>query len=379
MTQPVRVLQVLGGMNRGGAETWLMHLLRNMDRTKVHIDFLVHTTTECAYDAEIKNLGSRILACPWPQRPIRYGQKLRRLLHAHGPYDAVHSHVHHFSGWVLRVARQAGVPLRIAHSHNDTREQDHQARWIRRMYLRAMERWIGKHATLRLAVSRESGVCLFGTSPPNPPWQVLYCGIDLRPFDAPVDASDVRRELGLPDNAVVGAHVGRFMEQKNHAFLMRIAAEVVRREPRFHLLLVGEGPLRASVEQQVESLGLRNHVHFLGTRSDVPRLLRVVDVFVLPSLHEGLPLVGMEVQAAGVPFVFTDTVTSEVDVIPELLRRVPLRESPVYWAEAVVSAAKDRNVGCASECLSRVRRSPFNIESGVRELESIYVESRGKS
>ena len=118
---PIRVLHVVGAMNRGGVETWLMHLVRRYQGTRVRTDILVHTDEPAAYDAELLEHGCRILRCPLVRRPIRYGHAVKRLLREHGPYDVVHSHVHHFSGYVLRLARKAGVPVRIAHSHNDTR------------------------------------------------------------------------------------------------------------------------------------------------------------------------------------------------------------------------------------------------------------------
>src|SRR6188474_985657 len=116
----MRVLHVLGGMDRGGVETWLMHVLREWDRGRGQMDFLVHTTRQCAYDEEVRALGARIIPCLTPRRPWSYSKRLRRILRDFGPYDVVHSHVHHFSGMVLRAARTSGVPVRIAHSHNDT-------------------------------------------------------------------------------------------------------------------------------------------------------------------------------------------------------------------------------------------------------------------
>ncbi len=362
-----RVLHVVGGMSRGGIETWLMHLLRSMDRERVQMDFLVHTNEPCAYDAEVRMLGSQIVPCPWPHRPLRYANELRKILDKNGPYDVVHSHVHHFTGWILRVAQQAGVPMRIAHSHNDTRGQDRQAGWTRHLYLRAMEFWLRRHATVRVAASQEAGVCLFGSSP----WRVLYCGIDLAPFRTPVDPHEIRGELGLPSNAFVVGHVGRFMEQKNHGFLIRIAAELAKREPNLHVLLVGDGPLRESAQKQVADAGLSNCVHFLGLRPDVPRVMGALDVFLLPSLFEGLPLVGMEVQAAGIPLVLTDTITREVEIIPELVRRCALEQSPAAWADAVLAMRGTRCPG--SQALARAEQSPFNIQRGVQELEHLYV------
>ena len=241
-TRPIRILHVVGGMNRGGLETWLMHVLRNIDREQYRMDFLVHGNTPLPYDAEIREMGSRIIPCPHPSRPWRYDRHFTRAVRAFGPYDIVHSHVHHFSGMVLRLARREGVLIRIAHSHNDTSPVDRRAGLPRRLYLRLMERWIARHATLGLACSPEAAVSLFGPRwGQDPTRRILYYGIDLTPFTIPADRAAVRRELGLPERSFVVGHVGRFFPQKNHEFLLEIGAELAQVEPDVRLLLVGDG------------------------------------------------------------------------------------------------------------------------------------------
>jgi glycosyltransferase involved in cell wall biosynthesis len=372
--KPIRVLQVVGGMSRGGVETWMLHVVRNLDRSRARIDFLVHTAETCAYDEELKRLGCGLIPCPHPDRPLRYGRNFRRVLREHGPYDVVHSHVHHYSGLIARLARKEGVPVRIAHSHTDTRRTDRQARWPRRLYLGLMRHWIERHATHRLAASREAGVALFGPESSRTPWQVLYCGVDLAPFETRTARGVVLAELGLAADALVLGHVGNFVEQKNHGLLVRIAAEVFAREPRAHLLLVGGGPGRAAIEKQVHEAGLSERVTFLGSRPDVPRLLEAMDVFVFPSLHEGLPLVGVEAQGAGLPLVMSETITPEVVIVPELVRRLSLEQPVETWAEQVLAAAAGPRPP-REQSLEMVRNSPCDIRQGVRQLERFYVES----
>src|SRR5208337_3468794 len=132
---PIRILQVVGGMERAGVETWLMHVLRQIDRDRFRMDFLVHTDHPCAYDEEIHSLGSKIIPCLRPSRPWTYARNFTRILREHGPYDVVHSHVHHFSGYVVRLAHRAGIPLRISHSHNDTTNLEARSGMIRHAYL----------------------------------------------------------------------------------------------------------------------------------------------------------------------------------------------------------------------------------------------------
>jgi glycosyltransferase involved in cell wall biosynthesis len=373
-SEPIRVLHVVGAMNRGGVETWIMHLVRRFQETRVRTDILVHTEEPAAYDAELVERGCRILRCPQVRRPVHYGRALRWLLREHGPYGVVHSHVHHFSGYVLRLARKECVPVRIAHSHNDTRVHDGEARGLRRGYLGLMRRWIARHATGGLAASREAGVALFG-DPARLPWQVLYCSVDFAPFAEPVDRPAILAECGVPADSILMCHVGRFAEQKNHAFLLRIAADVFAREPRTHLVLIGEGPLRPAIEANARAIGIASRVHFLGPRPDVPRLLGAADVFLLPSLFEGLPLVALETQGAGIPVILTDTITREVDIVPGLVERRSLTESAATWGTAILAAIGRDDRPNRARALELAQQSPFDIRTGADQLERFYADA----
>lgn len=378
MSAPVRILHVVGALNRGGVETWLMHVLRHIDRDRFRFDFLTHTTQPAAYDDEARALGARIIPCLHPSQPLQYGRRFKQILRQHGPYDVLHSHVHHFSGYPLRLAAQAGVPMRIAHSHNDTVAAESAASPARRAYLALMEYWVRRHATTELACSELAAAALFGpTWEQNQRLRLLYYGIDLAPFRAPVDPAACRAELGLPPDARVIGHVGRFVPQKNHTFLIEIAAETVRREQRARFLLVGDGPLRPDIERRAQVAGLGDHVVFAGLRPDVPRLLRgSMDVFLMPSLHEGLPVAGLEAQAAGLPLVLADTITTELDVLPELTRRLSLNAAESVWADAVLTMLAQRPSITPAEALAQIEASPFSIEQSVRELEAVYNVQR---
>ena len=372
--RPIRIMHVVGGMNRGGAETWLMHVLRNIDRDEFKMDFVVHTDQPSAFDDEIRHLGSKVIRCMNHSNPVAYARHFNRILRRHGPYDVVHSHVQNFSGYALWLARRAGVPVRIVHSHLDTSDVDDAASRVRRLYVSATKWMVKRNATLGLAVSDKAAKALFGEDwEADARWQILYCGIDLAPFADPVDATAVRAELGIPADAFVIGHVGRFMEQKNHTFLIDIAAEVARSESNMRLLLVGDGPLRPSIEQKVVEAGLSDKVIFAGTRPDVSRLmLGAMDVFVMPSLYEGLPLVGMEVQSAGLPLVVSDTVTEELDVVKPLVRRSSLSKHASVWADEVLASRNTENIISQTQALMGMERSGFNITSSIKRLEMVY-------
>ena len=212
-SEQVRVLQVVGAMNRAGVETWLMHILRNIDRSIFKMDFLVHSPEASAYDSEIHELGARTLYCAAPHSPIAYARAFCSLQHQYGPYDVVHSHLHAFSGFVMRLAYMARIPKRITHSHLDSSREDKQAGFGRKLYLTLCRRWIEKYATTHLAVSDIAAVSLFGIN-----WrqrtQLVPCGIDVASFESPIDGASVRAELGFrPDDFVLG-HVGRSRSRK---------------------------------------------------------------------------------------------------------------------------------------------------------------------
>jgi glycosyltransferase involved in cell wall biosynthesis len=334
---------------------------------------LVHVDQPCAYDDEIHNLGSRIIRCLYPSQPGQYAHRFRQILRSYQP-DVVHSHVGYFSGYILRLAHQENIPVRIAHSHNDFSMEEKQASWQRRIYITLMQQWIKHYATLGLGCSGKAIASLLGTWKLDPRWQLLYCGIDLTPFQDQVNSTQRRQELGIPQNAFVIGHVGRFTEQKNHTFLVEIVSEVAKREPRTHLLLVGEGELQSSIEQKVTHLGLTNRVTFAGSRSDIPKLMQgVMDVFLLPSLHEGLPLVLLEAQAAGLHSIISNIITSEVDQSKLLIHRLPLSQHLSVWADAIL-AEKPVSTITSLKTIEQIKASPFNIQNSIKELEKLYLE-----
>ena len=370
-----RILHVIHGLEfDGGIEVWLLHLLRHIDRRSYPTDVLVLNTPGGALEGDFRSLGCRIFYCP-ERNPWSVRRHLARILADHGPYDIVHSHVHHFGGMVLRIAARQGAPIRIVHSRNDTRRAERDAGPLRRVYTRLMRRWIERYATCRVAISVSAAEDLFGLG-----WRdsctIVHSGRDFSSFGRSGQGGQVRQSLGIPQDALVLGHVGKFHRRKNHAMVIDVAAEVVRREPRTRVLLVGHGREQGPTHERARAAGIADRVVFAGARNDVPQLMEhAMDVLVFPSHHEGLGLAVVEAQAAGLPCVIADHLPGEIDVVPRLIRRLPLSAAPAGWASAVLSAASERRID-AAEALAAILATDFNIERSVGKIAQIYDQER---
>jgi glycosyltransferase involved in cell wall biosynthesis len=371
MPKQVRVLQVVSRMQRGGIETWLMHVLRTIDRERFRLDFLVNTTEPCDYDAEVRALGARILPCAPPRHAVAHVRDLWRILRQEGGYDVVHAHGSAAVGVTLRLAAAAGVPVRIAHSHNAPTNERRRARSY--LYRVATGAWMRRYMTHGLGVSAMANDYLFG-----PGWrgdrrcQLLELGVDWAPFREPLDAAALRRELNLPAEALVVGHVGRFDAQKNHEFFLKVAAKLVEREARACFLLVGDGQLRPAIEAMAEALGLRERVVFTGSRADVQRALQAMDVFLFPSHYEGLALSFLEAQAVGLPCVISSAIPPEPRLVEPLVRALSLEQPPEVWAETVLEAAGAARSEQHERAWRIVADSRYSIESSLEKLLPIY-------
>jgi glycosyltransferase involved in cell wall biosynthesis len=357
-------------LDRGGVETWLVQVLRHIDREKYQMDFLVHTTDPGAYDDEVKTLGAKIIPCLRPSSPALYAKNFFRILKEYGPYDVVHSHVHHYSGYVLMLAAFAGIKARVAHSHNDTRSLECSQGLKRRAYLVAMRTVIRTFAARGLAVSSEAADDLFsGDWRSSDKCQLQHLGIDLSRFDIDVDRSQLRKGLGIPDDTFVVGHVGRFVLQKNQAFIVEIAKELTKLEPKAIFFLVGDGPLRQEIELKVANHSLQKQFVFAGLRPDVPVLMKgIMDAFLFPSLYEGLPVTLLEVQAAGLPCLISNSISKESDIIADLVTREFLSASASRWAERLLELR-----GKAKRLNSFSIPSERSILASVEQLTSTYI------
>jgi glycosyltransferase involved in cell wall biosynthesis len=332
--EPIRIIQVVTIMNRGGLETMLMNYYRQIDRSKVQFDFMVHREETGHYDDEILSLGGRIYKMP-PIRPGNY-QKYFSLLDKFfqdNKYKVVHSHINENSSFVLRAAKKAGVKVRIAHSHLSDLGIDLKLPF--RLYARY---YMKNNPTTYFACSKKAGQWLFGNNIFNEnKITVLNNAVNVKEFKFnPEIRKLVRKELNIgPEQLVIG-HIGRFNKQKNHHYLIDIFHSVYKQNPNAILLLVGDGNMRREIEDKVSNLDISTNVRFLGIRGDISRLMQGMDLFLFPSLFEGLPVVLIEAQAAGLNCVVSDAITTESDVTNRV-EFVSLKETPEFWANKILS------------------------------------------
>lgn len=372
-----RILHVLDSLERGGIAAWLMTVLRQLDPDRFHMDFLVHTDSVCAYDDEARSLGAGIIPLPQHKNFLSYSARFSGVLKEHGPYDVLHGHCHRFTGLNLFLASRAGVPIRIAHSHNDLRSVATAWGPARRVYHGLMDRLIDRYATVGLAASRMAAEDLFGEGwRSDPRWRILFCGIDFTPFRTNLDRSALKAELGLANDSKVIVHVGRFTHQKNVPFILEVFAQTFSKEPRLRLIFVGDGPLEESTKERALRQNLEKEVIFLGSRPDVPRLLLgVADLFLFPSLYEGLGLALVEAQAAGVPCLVSENIPEEADVVPALVRRLSLSLPADAWADEALQLLKRQSAVSRQEALSMAENSPINAAYSTKQLEDVYSGS----
>ncbi len=363
----VYILHIFGRMSRGGAELRTLDIMRNIDRERYRLAYCVLSGREGVLDGEIRALGGEVF---YRRLGLKFPGSFRELLRE-GRYQVVHSHVHHFSGYVLRLASLEKVPVRVAHFRSSEDGHYNKEGVARRFQRMLMKNWINQYATHIVAVSEGAmrGAWKEGWSGDDR-CSVIYNGLDLRRFCGPSDRSGVREEFSIPVDGQVIIHVGRFSEAKNHLRLVDIFSRIRHRNRRAHLLLVGGGQDRVErgVREKVRLLALEANVVFAKERADVARLLKAGDLLIYPSIWEGLPGVILEACAAGIPILASDLPgTKEIAEHFSSVRLLSLCNSDEIWATAAGEILGDiegkRN---REESVRVFEESRFNIREAAR-------------
>ena len=306
----------------------LMNYYRRIDREQIQFDFLTHRPERADYDDEIESLGGKVYYAPrlYPQNLPHYFRYMSQFFQEHPEYKIMHSHIDSMSYLPLKAGKKAGVPVRIAHSHNTSIDKDMKY-WLK-MYYRGRITGVSSHY---LACGQEAGEFLFK----GKPFEVIPNAIEKEPFLFSESLREnKRRELGLKDELVIG-HVGRISYQKNHRLLVQIFNEIVKINPKSRLLIIGVGEKEEEIRKLVSDLGITDKVMFLGKRTDVSELYQAMDAFVMPSFFEGVPVVGVEAQFSKLPCFFSDKVPEEVK-FSQATSFIGLEEKPEVWAQQIL-------------------------------------------
>lgn len=363
--RPIRVAQIIGKWLGGGVESVVMNYYRNIDRNKIQFDFICDNDSTNIPYAEIESLGGKVILIPPYQKVIKYHKELKRVL-KEGNYKIVHSHINTLSVFSLFAAKCAGVPVRIAHSHSTTNKKEKNKNLMKQL-LRPFSKVF---ATDYMCCSELAGRWLFGDKEYDKGnVYLLNNAIDLDKFKYDeVVRREKRKELNIDDDTLVIGHVGRFVEQKNHRFLIDIFNEVHKQNEKSILLLVGQGPLMEEIKEKVKSLGIEDSVKFLEQRNDVSELYQAFDVFCLPSLYEGLPVVGVEAQATGLLCLFSDDMTKETKIL-ESTKFLSLEQNAKEWTEILLKSIEDFK---RKDTTIEFFNNGFDIKKEVEKIEKYY-------
>ena len=369
----LRVLHSVSNMARAGIETMLMNYYREIDRSQIQFDFLANKPAPGEYDEEIRSMGGRVFVSPGlnPLHFPQYKRYVGDLLRDNPDIGIVHAHNEAMGYYALQSAKDAGLQVRIAHAHNTRIIRDY--KYPLKMICKQL---IPGAATDYWSCGRDAGIYYYGKKRWNASGFILHNAINVQRFGFDQEVREYQRKLNGLENCFVIGHVGRFNLQKNHTRLLDIFAEIAKAEPSARLALIGIGELEQSVKEKARTLGLQDKTLFLGQMANVNEWYQAMDCFVLPSLFEGLPVVGIEAQAAGLPCVFSDRVTDEVLLSPKA-RRISLQANDAEWAKEILAAREpetDRIQG-----MDIVRRAGYDIHTEAQKLQETYLEMAARA
>lgn len=362
--KPIRIAQIMGKWFGGGVESVVMNYYRYIDKNRIQFDFICdEDSTDIPYD-EIEKLGGKVILVSSYQKIFQYQKQIKKVL-SDGEYKIVHSHINTLSVFPLRAAKQVGIPIRIAHSHSTGNKKE----WKKSLLKSILRPFSKVYATDYMACTEHAGRWLFGNKVfDEGKVFLLNNAIDIEKFQYNEEIRKTKRkELGINDDTLVIGHIGRFVAQKNHTFLIDIFNEVHKQKENSILLLVGQGPLQEKIKEKVYTLGLQNSVMFLGQRSDVNELYQAFDVFVFPSLYEGLGMVVVEAQCAGLPCVVSNEIPNAAKVSNKL-KFVGLHDSILKWINDIKESTNDNRI----VNLDLIKGHGFDIKTEVLDLEKKY-------
>ncbi len=369
----IRILHIVGGMQRAGAETLLMNLYRNLDRESFQFDFLYFTDMQCDYDEEILELGGKIYRIP-PNSTNRVSRILNRyakfnaLLKSLPSHQIVHSHINLNGAIFLVLAYFRKKKLRVSHSHI-SRGSKAIVPSVYRFITRRLIKWC---ANVYMACGEAAGAYLY---PSVPPGRVVVFpnSIDISKFQEQAEFSNkLREELNIDPETKIITQIGRFTFQKNFEFTVEFAEYLRNLGENVHFVLLGTGPLETKLKEMIRTKGLEPYFTFYGISSEIPKILHSSDVFFMPSNLEGFPVVLVEAQACGIPCVISTNISEEVDMGLELISFVDLKASHNVWQNALNTAFKAKRKDWP-EIKKKMQARNFDAADSVKKLQELYA------
>ena len=360
----VRILQIIGSMNMGGAENFLMNIYRNLDREKVQFDFIVHR--KGCFDDEIGELGGKVFYLDALQKvgPFKYKKELYNFFINHKEYKIIHSHLDQVSGFILEVAKKCNIPIRIAHSHSSSNSTNN---FAERLYKNYLNTKINKNATHFFACSEEAANWLFKEKAKDA--VIIKNAIDIDRFRFNEEKRKlIRKELNINEKDIVVGHVGRFSTVKNHKFLISVFYEFQKSKKNAKLLLVGDGPLRNEIEKQIEEFNIKDKIILVGNKKNVEDYYNAMDLFVFPSLNEGLGMVLIEAQINGLNCIASkDAVPNEVNITNHV-KFIALVAKVEEWNKVLCNLDTNRY-----DEISKIKKAGYDIKDECLKLEKKYI------
>ena len=365
MADKIRVLQVPGSLRIGGLETVALNLYRFCDKDKYSFDYLVYGDAVEPLESHVEELGGRVFHIPYPHKGISaYMREMKRIMREYGPYDVVHAHSLFNSGLVLKAAKDMKIPVRISHGHSDRRNT--KTAFPRNLYNSLMRFMINRYTTQKFACSEGAGRYLYGKRY-DESVHIMNNGVytDQFKFD-PEKRLAIKKEFGWENNKIVG-HIGRLAQVKNQKKIIDVFYQAYQKDNSLRLLIAGDGELKETLQQQIDSLGLTVVAKLAGTRRDVPALLSAFDVYMMPSFYEGVSVSLIEAQVSGVHCLVSSNAASAETRLTDCLNIMELTDSDEAWGERVVDLLyKERKTDSAHTIIEKGYHIPDIVTEAVR-------------
>ena len=361
--KPIRILHIVSELNQGGIENFILNVYRQIDKSKIQFDFIVHHKLTGCFEDEIEKLGGIVYHFSLLDdfNVFKYKRELNTFFREHKEYKVVHGHLASIGFIYFNIARKNGVDIRIAHSHGISAPKN-----LKGLIKSLFFKFYSRYSTIRFACSIPAGKYLFG----DKSFEVIPNGVDFRRFHYNKDKRRLLKEkYGLLDTFVIG-HVGRFTVEKNHKFILQLFKKLLEDNQNIKLLLIGEGPLKKNIINKAKQMNIYDKIIFTGNRKDVENFYQIMDVFILPSLFEGLPVTGIEAQVSGLPAIFSSNVTTEVSIFNRVF--FLNINSTIEWKnkiELLMNENYNRDVYIESD---------FNIIKLAYKMQNYYINLNNK-